>query len=217
MRLWELARTPDLVELAGAARDAGQEAALMERQRMMQDIHDSVGSQLVALLGLVNGNAPRAQIQAHTSDALDELRLAVYAIDKVDGDLAVVLATMRHRLQPRLDAAKLNLLWQVDALPKFEKLTPKDIQHIQRILLEVFSNINQHAKATEVRLSACYNADAKVCQITISDNGKGFDAGSTTGRGLANMQSRADMLGAALSITPNEPGGTAVKLAIAIH
>jgi isochorismate synthase len=31
MRCWELSRTPDLVELAGTARDAGQEAALIER------------------------------------------------------------------------------------------------------------------------------------------------------------------------------------------
>lgn len=193
------------------------QAALMERQRMMQDIHDSVGSQLVALLGLVNNNAPRAQIQTHTSDALDELRLAVDAIATVDGDLAVVLATMRHRLQPRLDAAKLQLQWRVDTLPKFEKLSPKDIQHIQRILLEAFSNIIQHAKAKEVVLSARYDLEAKVCRISISDDGTGFDASATTGRGLSNIQSRAVMLGATLSITQNEPSGTAVKLSIAVH
>ncbi|MGB4117106.1 MAG: ATP-binding protein [Polaromonas sp.] len=193
------------------------QAALIERQRMMQDIHDSVGSQLVALLGLVNSDAPRTQIQAHTSDALDELRMAVDAIDKVDGDLAVVLATMRHRLQPRLDAAHLHLRWQVDTLPKFEKLTPKDIQHIQRILLEVFSNIIQHAKAKEVVLSARYHADANVCQICISDDGIGVNAGATSGRGLSNMQSRAEMLGATLSVTPNQPIGTLVRLDIAVH
>lgn len=192
-----------------------ENATYRERQRMMQDIHDSVGSQLVALLGLVNNNAPRAQIQTHTSEALDELRMAVDAISNVDGDLAVVLASLRHRLQPRLDAAQLRLVWQVDALPKFEKLTPKDIQHVQRILLEVFSNIILHAKAKEVVLSARYGTDAKVCQISVSDDGRGFDSGSTTGRGLSNMQSRAEMLGATLSITQNEPSGTAVKLGIA--
>jgi signal transduction histidine kinase len=192
------------------------QAALTERQRMMQDIHDSVGSQLVALLGLVNSNAPRTQLQTHTSDALDELRLAVDAIATVDGDLAVVLATMRHRLQPRLDAAKLQLHWQIDMLPKFKKLSPKDIQHIQRILLEVFSNIIQHAKATQVSLSARYDAGAKVCHICVRDDGTGFDANATTGRGLSNIQSRADMLGATLSITPNEPSGTAVKLGISV-
>lgn len=194
-----------------------EKSTYRERQRMMQDIHDSVGSQLVALLGLVNSNAPRAQIQTHTSDALDELRMAVDAISNVDGELTVVLATLRHRLQPRLDAAQLRLVWQVDALPKFEMLTHQDIQHIQRILLEVFSNIIQHAKATQVVLSARYDIQTNACRICISDNGTGFDPSATTGRGLNNIQSRANMLGTTLSITQNEPSGTAVNLGIAVH
>ena len=213
-KYWE---SQDSLQLLRLTRDQQtKQAALLERQRMMQDIHDSVGSQLVALLGLVNSNAPREQVSAHTSDALDELRLAVDAIDNVDGDLAVVLATLRHRLQPRLVAANLQLRWQVDALPKFDKLTPKDIQHIQRILLEVFSNIIQHAKAKEVVISARYDAAARVCRISISDDGKGFDASATTGRGLSNMQSRADMLGAALSIIQNNPHGMSVNLGITV-
>lgn len=194
-----------------------ENATYRERQRMIQDIHDSVGSQLVALLGLVNSSAPREQIKTHTSDALDDLRMAVDAISNINGELTVVLASLRHRLQPRLDAAQLRLMWQVDALPKFEKLTHQDIQNVQRILLEVFSNIIQHAKATEVLLSARYDIDAKVCRIIISDNGTGFDANVTTGRGLSNIQSRAEMLGATLSIAKNEPGGTSVKLGIAVN
>ena len=172
---------------------------------------------MVALLGLVNTNAPREQIKTHTSDALDDLRMAVDAISNVDGELTVVLASLRHRLQPRLDAAHLRLVWQVDALPKFEKLTHQDVQNVQRILLEVFSNIIQHAKASEVLLSARHDVNAKRCQIIISDNGVGFGANATTERGLSNIQSRADLLGATLSITQNEASGTAVKLGIAIH
>ena len=129
---------------------------------------------------------------------------------------ATASATASTRLQPRLVAANLQLRWQVDALPKFDKLTPKDIQHIQRILLEVFSNIIQHAKAKEVVISARYDAAARVCRISISDDGKGFDASATTGRGLSNMQSRADMLGAALSIIQNNPHGMSVNLGITV-
>lgn len=207
----------ELVLLRASQSLQTENATYRERQRMMQDIHDSVGSQLVALLGLVNSSASREQIKTHTADALDELRMAVDAISTVDGDLTVVLASLRHRLQPRLDAAQLRLVWKVDALPKFEKLTHQDIQHIQRILLEVFSNIIQHAKAAQVVLSARYDAIAKVCRISISDDGKGFDASATKGRGLSNIKSRADMLGATLSITPNEPHGTAVNLGIAVQ
>jgi signal transduction histidine kinase len=212
-----LAAQQELGQVRASIQLQSEQATYRERQRMMQDIHDSVGSQLVALLGLVNSNAPRAQIQSHTSEALDELRIAVDAISNVDGELAVVLATLRHRLQPRLDAASIRLVWKVDALPKFQRLTHQHIQHIQRILLEVFSNIIQHANATQVVLSARYDIQAKVCRIRISDNGAGFDASATTGRGLINIQRRANMLGATLSITQNEPSGTAVNLGIAVH
>jgi hypothetical protein len=35
----------------------------------------------------------------------------------VHGDLATVLATMRYRLLPRLEAAGLKMSWDVDRLP----------------------------------------------------------------------------------------------------
>ncbi len=208
-----------------------KQATMIERQRMMQDIHDSVGSQLVALLSLVKNSAPQEVLQTHTSEVLDELRIAVDAIENVDGDLAVVLATMRHRLQPRLDAASVSLVWEVDALPRFELLTPKDIQHIQRILLEVFTNIIQHAKATRVVFAAhCERPNdtegspektgqgrKRVIRVSISDDGIGMAGAITRGRGLANMQSRAEMLGATLAVVAGEPRGTAVHLAIPLH
>ncbi|WP_431095449.1 sensor histidine kinase [Polaromonas aquatica] len=208
-----------------------RQATMLERQRLMQDIHDSVGSQLVALVSLVNSSAPREVLRTHTFEVLDELRIAVDAIENVDGDLAVVLATMRHRLQPRLDSAGVSLVWEVDALPRFELLTPKDIQHIQRILLEVFTNIIQHAKATRVVFAAhCELPDStegsppKVAQgprrmirVSISDDGIGMGSTTTRGRGLANMQSRAEMLGATLAVTAGEVRGTTVSLAIPLH
>ncbi len=206
-----------LDDLATSRNLQAETATYRERQRMMQDIHDSVGSQLVALLGLVNSSAPHAQIKTHTAQALDELRMAVDAISSVDGELAVVLGSLRHRLQPRLEAAQLHLVWMVDELPKFTKLTHHDIQHIQRILLEVISNIIQHANATQVMLSARYDSDARVCRICISDDGTGFHPGTTTGRGLINIQHRAELLSATLSITQNEPRGTVVTLGVIAH
>jgi signal transduction histidine kinase len=208
-----------------------KQATMLERQRLMQDIHDSVGSQLVALLSLVNSSAPQQVLQTHTSEVLDELRIAVDAIENVNGDLAVVLATMRHRLQPRLDAANLSLAWEVDALPRFDLLTPRHIQHIQRILLEVFTNIIRHAKATRVVFAAhCESPDGaqssseevepgrkRVIHVSISDDGIGMGSTTTKGRGLSNMQSRADMLGATLAVVAGDPRGTAVHLTIPLH
>jgi hypothetical protein len=191
-----------------------ENATLVERQRLMQNIHDSVGSQLVALLSLVNSSAPRTQIKTHTEEALTELRLAIDALSTEEGNLSLVLASMRHRLKPRMDAAQLRLIWQVDELPHIERFSHQHIQHVQRIFLEVVSNILQHANASQVMISARYDPDSKLCRIAISDDGKGFQPGSTTGRGLVHIQSRAEQMQALLSITQNEPKGTKVSLDI---
>ncbi|MEY4910388.1 MAG: hypothetical protein RL761_51, partial [Pseudomonadota bacterium] len=140
-------------QLLQARLDAGfaaERGKLTERQRIMSDIHDTVGSQLVGLLSQVRNQAPYAQLEQQTSEALQELRIAIDAIQPVDGNLASVLAMLRHRLQPRLEAARLRLIWHMDDLPKLERLSPLMVQHIQRIMLELLSNVMQHAKASEV-------------------------------------------------------------------
>jgi len=208
-----------------------KQATMLERQRLIQDIHDSVGSQLVGLLSLVNASAPQNVLRTHTFEVLDELRMALDAIENVDGDLAVVLASMRHRLQPRLDAANIRLIWDVEALPRFAQLGPQHIQHIQRILLEIFTNIIQHAKATQVLFTARSEssnlsessapeltpAPSRMIRISIDDDGVGMSDSSTRGRGLDNMQRRAAMLGATLAVTARKPRGTAAQLHIPVN
>ncbi|MEI2746307.1 MAG: hypothetical protein V9G22_13180 [Ottowia sp.] len=43
------------------------------------------------------------------------------------GDLTTVLATLRYRLRPRLEAAGIAIDWQVDELPPIEGLTPTTV------------------------------------------------------------------------------------------
>jgi signal transduction histidine kinase len=180
---------------------AAERAQLLERQRIMQDIHDTVGSQLVGLLAMAQNHAPYADLAVQTAEALQELRIAVDAIQPVNGNLAAVLATLRHRLQPKLAAAGLTLIWQVDDLPRLERLEPQTVQHIQRIVMEALSNVMQHARASEVTLSARYVETHSCIEICIHDNGIGFDAVTprTAGQGWANLQFRAQAIRADLT------------------
>ena len=125
-----------------------QQAALQERQRLMRDIHDGVGVQLVGLLDLLERDAlPRQVLRDQVGTALDELRMAVDALQPVHGDLTTVLATLRYRLRPRLEAAGIAIDWQVDELPPIEGLTPTTVLQIQRVLQEAFTNAMRHAQA----------------------------------------------------------------------
>lgn len=193
-----------------------QQAVLLERQRLMREIHDGVGSQLVGLLNLVGRpGADPALMEAQVKLALDELRVAVDSLQPLEGDLTVVLATLRYRLQPRLEAAGLTLEWEVDPLPPRADVTPQTAMQIQRILLEGFTNVLRHAQARRIRLEAHWHAGPpERMEIVLADDGRGFaaDGPPAGGQGLASMRSRAAAIGATLAVTSTPGQGTAVRL-----
>jgi signal transduction histidine kinase len=203
-----------------------QTARLDERARIMRDIHDGVGAHLVGLVGMLKqGQRPASAITQQAMTALDELRMAVDALQPVEGSLATVLATVRYRLEPRLKEQGIELDWQVDELPYLESLTPERVLEVQRIVFESFANILRHSQATKAKVSAFCEANAEggqVFHILMEDNGVGFpaavlsdglsqDAG-LVGQGVKNMRWRAQKMGAALSLKNRQPSGAILHL-----
>jgi len=195
-----------------------EQAVLTERQRIMREIHDGVGSQLVGLLSMVSqrGTDP-AVLEEHVKQALDEMRMAVDSLQPVHGDLIAVLATLRYRLQPRLQAAGVQVRWDVSQLPPLPQLSPQSVLQVQRILLEAFTNVLKHARATEVAVQARWEPGEEgatpAVVLSLTDNGVGLpDAPAVGGHGVANMQSRAAAIGAVLRVEAAEAGGTRVVL-----
>ncbi|WP_286505244.1 sensor histidine kinase [Variovorax davisae] len=205
----ELRKTFELVE-----RQRQDQAVLLERQRMMREIHDGVGSQLVGLLNVVSQEDPdKMSMEEHVKVALDEMRMAVDSLQDTHSDLGTVLATLRYRVQARLDAAGLRMQWDVESLPSVAVSSQESLQ-IQRILLEAFTNIIKHAKATTIKVAARAPVNGKVC-IEISDDGIGraqAPSSGVAGRGVENMKWRARSIGAELTIGPGATQGTAVAL-----
>lgn len=215
----QLSHSFEKIQLQGEER-----AKLLERQRIMTDIHDGVGGQLVGLVNMIKRGETnqslfdQKQLSEHAQMALDELRVAVDAMQPVDGDLATVLATLRYRLEPRLKASDISLAWRVQELPPMLDLTPQKVLQIQRILLEAFTNIIKHAHATTTTLVAQYKPSLRVTQIVLIDDGVGFDAQTlaSKGHGLGNMRFRAEAIGAKLSLTKGLPQGSVLTLEIPI-
>jgi signal transduction histidine kinase len=192
-----------------------------ERQRLMREIHDGVGAQLVLLLNLASqGRSDPEAIQQQASLALDEMRMAVDSLQPVHGDLATVLATMRYRLQPRLEAAGLVIRWDVGHLPTLRGLSPQSILQVHRILLEAMTNVLRHAKAHTMSVSAqAVEQPEAAILVTLEDDGVGIPdhlsgkgAKQSAGHGLINMHSRAESIGAHLTVNQGENGGTRVSL-----
>jgi signal transduction histidine kinase len=80
--------------------------------------------------------------------ALDEMRMAVDSLQPMHDDFVSVLAMLRYRLQPRLQAAGIEVVWDVAELPPLRQLSPQAVLQVQRILLEAFTNVLKHAHAS---------------------------------------------------------------------
>jgi signal transduction histidine kinase len=187
-------------------------AVAEERRRLMSEMHDGVGAQLIATLDLIERGGAQDRIVANElRECLDHLRLTIDSLEPTDNDLLTVLGNLRYRLEGRLRRVGVALSWQVQDLPALPSLTPQNVLHVLRILQEAFTNIIKHANAGSITLSTTLDA-SHVC-ICVEDDGHGLPADpQRQGRGLLNMRRRAREMGALLDISARPAGGTAVSL-----
>ncbi len=210
---------------ATLARDEERARAMAlagERTRLMRDLHDGLGGQLVSIVALSErqrgGGAP---IGEAARAALRDLRLVIDAMDDIGGDLMLALGAWRERIASQLRAHQIALDWRVltpDGLPLHPELRPGHVIQILRLLDEAVTNAVKHAGAGSIRVSIeTLTGDGEAHgRISVADDGRGFTApgeegAAPAGRGLANMKRRAEGCGAQLAIVSG-PEGTRVTL-----
>lgn len=189
-----------------SARDA---ARAHERERLLRDMHDGMGAQLMtALRGVERGTLSTGQVAQSLQDGLDELRLLMDSAD-IGHHLPPALATWRNRWDARLSAAGLALQWHVDDALDTLALPGDAVFQIMRILQEAAANIVKHAQASELAMRATVEVgDGAPClQIELADDGRGLgpEPPRAGARGLKNMNYRARQIGAQLTIESRSP------------
>lgn len=197
---------------------AQQHAITSERSRILQDMHDGMGAHLVAALHLARrGDVARHELIDSIEASLHDLRSIIDSLDVADDDLLPLLANLRFRVEPRLNALGIALAWDIATpFPELTGLTPQTALSVLRIVQESINNIIQHAKARVIRLVA--QAEGSTLCIRISDDGCGFDASNASlarngGHGLAGMHARAEGLKGSVRILSGTEG-TTVELRI---
>jgi signal transduction histidine kinase len=191
-----------------------EQAIVGERQRLMREMHDGLGSSLMSSLVMVErGQLDNAQVASVLRESIDDLKLTIDSLEPMENDLLTLLGTLRYRLGRRLETAGIRLEWNVDETPPITWLNPTSSLQILRILQEALTNVLKHARATVIRVSTTVDADQ--VSIHLMDNGNGFDVAAMrkqpTGRGLQNLDRRAATLSAGVDIE-SQQGNTVVTL-----
>jgi signal transduction histidine kinase len=190
-------REAELGESHAKLRTIEREQVLaQERDRLMQDMHDGLGSSLMgALKAVEHGQA--LDLGQVLRDCIEDLNLDIDSLEPVQADLLLLLAALRFRLGSRLEQAGIRLQWEVQDVPPLPWLDPRSALHILRILQEVLGNAVRHSGAGRVTVAT--RLEGGTVLVTVDDDGKGFDpqAPGGRGRGLVHIRRRAEAIGAA--------------------
>lgn len=175
-----------------------------ERERLMRDMHDGMGGQLIAALSLAERNAPYQDIVRVLRDSLHDLRLLIHSMDPNDGDLSALLGLFRSRLELQTEGSGIAVEWDVRDVPLLDHLDPGVALNVLRIVQEAVTNTIRHASADTLRIATGYDAASLI--VDVEDDGTGFFGAKGAGRGIAHIRQRAESIGAQLEIVPLCPG-----------
>jgi signal transduction histidine kinase len=181
----------------------------------MQDMHDGLGSQLLSSLMLVErSGVEKEQMAQILRESIDDMRLAIDALTTEDVGLLSALGNLRFRMEPRLRAAGIQLVWDAHGLPEEIDVDRDAVLPILRIVQEALTNTLKHSQARKLSVSISVEEHERVdwLVLRIVDNGRGELRERSGGRGLLNMRSRAGRIGAQLSIAAHPGTGTAITL-----
>jgi signal transduction histidine kinase len=187
---------------------------LEERSRIMRDMHDGIGGQLLGLILQARSHKLSDEtLVSGLEQSLDDLRLVVDSLEQGEGSLTGALGAFRARIEPRCEAAGVELGWEIEDVGATPNIGPDKTLQIYRILLEACTNALKHGAPK--RIGVLLKRNGEFIEIGLTDDGPGFAVHTApTGRGLANMRTRAEQIGAALELDSNVHG-TRVTLALA--
>ncbi|PAP76406.1 sensor histidine kinase [Rubrivirga marina] len=188
------------------------------RRRIADDLHDGIGSKIssVALrLDMVGRTAALpdaardtlATLSSTARSVVGDLRDTVWLVDAEHDDLASVVSRMEQFAVATLDRRG-TVEAPAEVPPR--TLSMEARRDLYLLFTEALHNAVRHAEAD--RVDVRIEADAERVAFAVEDDGTGFDpATAEAGRGLTTMRRRAEALGGAVSWTPREGGGTAVR------
>jgi hypothetical protein len=186
-----------------------EQAATDERQRIMRDLHDGLGSQLLTSLSRAERGAlaPAAMTDTLRS-AIEQMRIAIEALASEEQDFRTAFGNFRFRWDTRLRECGLKPVWRVELPDTVLAIPPHDALQILHIAQEALTNVLKHARARTVTVALRHEAGTLTLEVLDDGPGPAADAPAAPGgRGRSNMAVRAARLGGTLDVAFGAGGG----------
>jgi signal transduction histidine kinase len=197
-------------------------AIVEERERIGRDLHDGIIQSIYAV-GLSLEDVPDLMAdepevaKARVERAIDSLDQSIRDIRNFIFGLRPELleqAGLVGGLAALADEFRVNSMVDIDldtASVDESDLPAEVVAQLLSIAREALSNIARHSKATQGRVNI--EARGDIVELTISDNGVGFDQSkprSAGHQGLVNMSARAASIGGHLEVRSESGAGTRI-------
>lgn len=203
-------------------------ATSKERNRLARDIHDSLGHYLTVInVQLEKAMAFRHKKPDEADRAVsDAKRLASEALQDVRHSVGALRGspekftfhTALNELVQNMQHHSFTLHFTLNGSE--EGFSNQALIALYRAAQEGLTNIQKHAEASRVRLTLSF--DSTQAQLVLSDNGRGFEAGTLQnlpaeregGYGLPGVQERLALVGGWLELESRPGEGTSLLITV---
>jgi signal transduction histidine kinase len=198
-------------------------ATLEERERIAQELHDSLAQDLALLhLKIIEAEqnlAPEGSLAAKeilkemrkiADGAYEDVRQAIFGLRTMVSKGLGLIPTLTEYLHDFSELRNIPVDFKIDGAEIFRFSPQAEIQLI-RIIHEALTNVLKHAQAT--RSGVKIERDGEFAKVTIEDNGKGFLTKTMRNGlhfGLQTMRERAEGVGGRLTVDTASGKGTRV-------
>jgi PAS domain S-box-containing protein len=212
------------MEEALRQRERDLRAAIEERERISQDLHDGILQSLFAVgLSLETTKSMMSLKERKTSgpalkQAIDQLNRLMHEVRNFIAGLGSDLlqgkdlpTALHHMLKTLTKNHPTRVRLKVEDRAA-QALSAEQSLHLLLVIQEAVSNCIRHGHAQEATVSLKLLKQG--VRLSVRDNGCGFDSATSkgTGHGLANMATRAQKIGGRFTVLSKTNGGTRVVL-----
>jgi signal transduction histidine kinase len=200
---------------------AKRTAVMAERNRIANELHDTISQTLWSVILITErlpalwemdkekGRISLATVHDLAQNALEEMRALLLELrpsalnDEKLGDLIRQVAMIIAK------RADLKLSMRVEE----QDPVPPEVHFVlYRVVQEALNNIAHHALASHIEIY--FNSDASHVELTIQDDGLGFDPSDISNNhlGLSIMKDRVEKIGGTIETISHKGQGTLIKV-----